>query len=273
VSGAQAAALLPKTGLFASTAEKRYREGLVAYMAENPAAAAPAFEAALSADPSAVSAHLLAALSIDTDVDMASVIRHLEAVVTSRARFPDKFMAKFLPGDRSTLAIGVKITDLISARVGFDTTAATLLLAEAYQRSERLEEAIGLVQQLHVANPSDWAIRLSLADLLLADRDFEGVVEVAGPAKNDDDLTLALIHMRAAALMALGHNIAAFDAFRDALAKTANRSPELLAAVRYDRALSFERAGQRARAKADYERLFATNPGYLDVRERLAALS
>ena len=145
------------------------------------------------------------------------------------------------------------------------------MLAEAYQQSGRLEEAIGLVQQLHDANPADPAIRLSLADLLFADQDFGGVVELASGTRNEDDLTLALIHMRAAALHALGHETAAFDSFKEALAKTAKRDPGLLATVRYDRALAYEAAGQKARARADFERLYAVDPGFRDVRERLAA--
>ena len=271
VSGAQAAPFLPKAGFFASAAEKRYREGLVAYMTDNKTAAIAAFDATLAADPGAISAHLLAAIAIDTDVDMPSVVRHLEAVVTTHATFPDKYMAKFLPAGRSQMALDVKITELISARVPFDATGAALLLAEAYQGIDRLEEAIGLIQQLHEANPQDPAISLSLADLLFADRDFDGVVEVASGAKNSDDLTVALIHMRAAALSALGHHTAAFDSFKEALAKTANRDPGLLATVRYDRALAYEMAGQKAKAKADLERLYASQPGYRDVRERLAA--
>jgi tetratricopeptide (TPR) repeat protein len=269
-SGAQAAAVLPKAGFFSGAGEKRYREGLVAYLSDDKTAAVTAFEAALAAEPTAVSADLLAAISIDTDADMPRVIRHLERVVTSTARFPDKLMTKFLAPGRAELALGVKITELIMARVPVDLTGATLLLAEAYQEVHRLEEAVGLVQQLHDANPDDPAIRLSLADLLFADMDYDGVVEVAAGARNEDDLSVALIHLRAAALNALGHQTAAFDAFKEALAKTAKRDPELLATVRYDRALAYEQAGQRAKARADFERLYANDPDYRDVRQHLA---
>jgi tetratricopeptide (TPR) repeat protein len=268
--GAQAAALLPKAGLFSSAGEKRYREGLVAYLSGNRAAAATAFEATLAAEPKAVSAHLLAAISIEADADLPRVVRHLESLVTTPEPFPDKLMTKFLPPGKSELAIGVKITELMSARVPFDLTGATLLLAEAYQETGRLEEAIGLVQQLHDAAPTDPAIRLSLADLLLADGDYDAVVEVTASAHNEDDLSLALVHLRATALGGLGHSTASLDSFKEALAKTAKRDPELLAAVRYERALAYEKAGQNARARADFERLYAANPSFRDVRERLA---
>jgi tetratricopeptide (TPR) repeat protein len=255
----------------AGTAEKRYYEGLVAYLTNDKRRAFAAFEAAVAADPRAVSAHLLAALSSVEDNDTPIVIRHLEALVTSTDPFPDRLMAKFLAPDRAQLAISVKITELIQATVPFDLTGASLLLAEAYQLAEKLEEAIGLVQQLHDADPTNLAIRLSLSDLLLADGDFEGVVEIASGVTNEDDLSVALIHMRAAALVGLGHQTAAMDAFKDALAKTANRDTELLSTVRYDRALALEQAGQKAKARADFERLYAADPNYRDVRDRLAA--
>jgi len=268
----QAAAALPKAGLFASTGEKRFRDGLVAYLSGDKAAAAQAFEAALAAEPKALSAHLLTALSLNDDADLPTVVRHLEAVVTSAQPWPDKFLAKFL-ANATEVGIDVKITELISARVPLNHVGASLLLAEAYQLSNRLEEAIGLVQQLHEANPGDPAIRLSLADLLLADSDFEGVVEIAAGVANKDDFTVALIHMKAAALVALGHTTAAVDAFKDALAKTARRDEELLRTVRYDRALTFAQQGQRAKAKADFERLYTADPHFRDVAERLAGLN
>jgi tetratricopeptide (TPR) repeat protein len=270
--GANAAAYLAKAGLFAGAGEKRYREGLVAYLTGDKAAAVAGFEAALAADPKATSAHLMAALSIDTDVDMASVIRHLEALLASNDPFPDKHMNKFLPPGQADLAMGVKLADFIEARVPFNLTGAALVLAEAYQKSGRGEEAIGLVQQLHDANPQDPSIRLSLVDVLFDDQDYEGIVELTSSARNEDDLSLALVYMRGAALTALGHQTAAFDAFKQALAKTAKRDPALLATVRYDRAQAYEQAGQKARARADYERLYASDPNYRDVRDRLAAL-
>jgi tetratricopeptide (TPR) repeat protein len=270
---AQVQAVIPKPGLFANALEKQYRAALVAYISGDRAAALTAFEGVAAADASIVSAHLFAAISTDGDAEPARVIWHLEAVVSSNAAFPDKYMTKFLPPGKLALAMSVKITDLIEAQAPVDQTGASLALAEAYQEGGRLDEAIGLIQQLNDANPSDPVIRLSLADLLLSDNDFDGVVEVTAPARNEDDLTDALVHMRAAALFAQGHQTAAFEAFKDALAKTANRDPALLAAIRYDRASAYEAVGQKAKAKADFERLYAADPNYSDIRERLAALS
>ncbi len=134
VEGAMAAQLL-RFGFFAGAAEKRYREGLVAYLSRARGAAATAFEATIAADQAVVSAHLFAALSIDAKSALAAVVGHLEVVVGSRAPFSDRLLVKFLPPETSTLAMEVRVTELISARVSFDPVGATLLLAEAYQES------------------------------------------------------------------------------------------------------------------------------------------
>ena len=47
------------------------------------------------------------------------------------------------------------------------------------------------------------------------------------------------------------------------------RDPDLLKSVRYDRALAYEGAGRKAKARADFERVYAMDPTYLDIRERL----
>ncbi len=83
-------------------------------------------------------------------------------------------------------------------------------------------------------------------------------------------LVLPLLHLRAGAVFALGHQTGALDTFKQALAKP-SRGAELLEIIRYDRAVAFEASGQKGRARQDLERILAQHPNYLDVRERLAA--
>jgi tetratricopeptide (TPR) repeat protein len=217
------------------------------------------------------SAHLFSAIAIGrTGGPEATQIGHLEAVVESRVELPDRLQAKYMPPGLVNTVLPVRITDLVSAQAALDLVGATLMLAEHYQRVGRRDEAIGLVQRLHAANPADTGIRLSLAALLSADGDYQAVVEIARDAANNNDLGVALLHLKGGALFAVGRRFAALAAFRDALA-TANRDPDLLMTVRYHRALAHEAMGQKRRARRDLERLFATDPDYEDVRERLEA--
>ena len=178
---------------------------------------------------------------------------------------PDRLQQKYLPPGFVDLHLGVNITDMISGDAPFDSVGATLLLAEHYQPEGRLEDAVGLVQQLHEAHPANPVIRLSLADLYFADGDLEAVLEAASTAANDSDVGVALLQMRGAAMSALGHKDGALSAFTQALARTAGRDPDLLKVVRYDRALTYEAAGQKAKARSDLERIYAVDP---DVRGR-----
>jgi tetratricopeptide (TPR) repeat protein len=270
--GVDAASLLPRPGLFASRVEKRYHEGIHAFIRGDSESALLSFSTVLAHAPESPSPHLFSALAVGRmGGPEAMQIGHLEAVVESRVELPDRWQAKYLPPGLVNMGLTVRITDRVSARAALDLVGAALMLAEHYQHVGRLDEAIGLVQQLHAANPADTGIMLSLCDLLSADGDYEGVVEVARDASNSNDLGVALLHLKGGALFALGRRFAALAALRDALAKTANRDPDLLKAVRYHRALAHEAMGQNKRARRDLERLFAADPDYEDVRERLAA--
>ena len=271
-SAVDAASLLPRPGFLASKLEKRYHEGVHALVRGDSENALLSFSAVLAHEPEVPSPHLLSALAVGrTGGPEAVQIWHLEAVVESRVELPDRLQAKYLPPGLANVGLNVRVTDLISAQAALDLVGATLMLAEHYQRVGRLDEAIGLVQRLHAVNPADTGIRLSLAELLSVDRDYEGVVELARVASNNNDLGVALLHLKGGALFALGRRFAGIAALRDALAETANRDPDLLKAVRYHRALAYEATGQTKRARRDLEWLFGADPDYEDVRERLAA--
>jgi tetratricopeptide (TPR) repeat protein len=262
------AQVIPKPGLFASRAEKAYQAGVLAHLADQPKQVLASFEQVLALDASATSAHLFAGIAANELDDAARAMSHLEAVIASARPLPDRYQAKYIPDRLLSLSLGVKITETITGQPPFSEFGATLALAELYQTAGRLEEAIGLLQQLHEATMEP-LVRLSLCDLLFADHDYEAVVETASGVTNDSDVSVETLHLRGAALMALGHGAGAIDAFRDALSRTAGRDAGLLAVVRYDRALAYERLGQNARAKADLERIYATDPRFEDVKARL----
>jgi hypothetical protein len=251
-------AVLPKPGWLASGTEKSYYQGVLAYLGANYEAATSAFEAAIASDPQLPSAHFLAAMAGGkAGRPDAECVAHLEAVVASDVVMPDRLQAKYMPAHTVGIALTASITEHITASLPFNAVGASLLLAEAYQEDGRLSDAIGLVAQLHETYPDDPVIALSLADLLFADADYDGVLAATQGATNTADIGVGLLHMRAAALFAHGHENSAFEAFKLALAKTADRDVGLLKVIRYDRALAYESVGQRAKAKADLESFMA----------------
>jgi tetratricopeptide (TPR) repeat protein len=260
---------IPKPGFFASGAERAYHAGLLSYLGNDSAAALASFEKVVGSDPAAVSAHLFAGVAASVIGDAPRSIAHLEAVVGSQVGLPDRYQAKYMPASIFNLGVSVRITDSITAASQFGNLAAVLALAEAYQSAGRLEEAIGLMQQIHEIQPNDELVRLSLCDLLYADGDNEAVIEMSAGVTNDSDADVETMHLRGAAFVATSLTRAALDAFTAALAETANRDAGLLNAVRYDRALLLVQLGQSKRARDDLERIYAVDPTFEDVKDRL----
>jgi tetratricopeptide (TPR) repeat protein len=267
------ATVLPSPGPWSSPAENAYHAGAVAYIRGDAASALSSFTQVTAWDPSSTSAHLFAAMAADTLQQTALVGQHLEAIVSSPHMMPDALQAKYLPSNLVTIQMKIQATEWLRAEVPVGPLGAALGLAVHYQQTGRLEWAIGLLQQIRDSMPEDPLVRLCLCNLLLADRDNEGVVELSGDIANDSDVEAETLHVRGKALHALGRATAALDVYGEALSRIAGHSPELLTAIRFDRAVALEQAGQRARARADFERVYAADPHFPGVRDRLATLA
>jgi hypothetical protein len=74
---------------------------------------------------------------------------------------------------------------------------------------------------------------------------------------------------RARAQRALGLNEAARETLSDALRRKAGRPLELLNALRYERAEVYGELGSTKKAAEDYGRIYAEDPEFLDVAERV----
>lgn len=173
-----------------------------------------------------------------------------------------------------TATLVLHVTDEISASLEPSLDGALLALVEAYQQLGREADAMTALRRLQALAPDDPVVRLSLAELLVrghpADRPaLEEAARLGENAPNDSAIHAALRLYRATAMRELGLPDAAAAVLSETLRRTADRPAELLHALRYERALAYEAAGQPKRARSDLERLYAEAPGYEDVATRL----
>ncbi len=166
------------------------------------------------------------------------------------------------------------ITEEIAAYTGPTLRGVLLGLTEAYQRQRQWQNALACLRKLRRLLPDDIVVKLSLVELML-EVDPHGratcqqVVRLTGTVENESALHTALLLYKARALRELGLFTGARDTLTTALRRKKGRPQELLQALRYERALVYEALGHSARARSDFEKLYAENPSYKDVAKRL----
>ncbi len=199
----------------------------------------------------------------------AESARLLESVL-GRSQELGKDFAKY--GVDATLLL--PITPEIGVEIAPNARGVGLGLVEAYQLLDRTEEALSMLENLLEAHPSDVAVRLSLAELLLDlrprdRRSLERIATLVEGLENETPVHTALLLYKARALRGLGLLEAARKTLTEALKRKKDRPPDLLRALRYERALVYEALGQRSRARRELEQIYAEDPNFEDVAERL----
>ena len=168
------------------------------------------------------------------------------------------------------VAIAPEIMTLISA----DRKGALLCLAEACQSLGRHKEAIEALVRLLKVDPGDLLGRLSLAELLwdvgAEDRNVcRRIVRLLGSVRDESPAHAAAMLYKARALRSLGLLDAAAEVLRAALRRRKGKPADLLKALRYEKALVYEQQGRKALARREFSKLYAEDPDYEDVQERV----
>ena len=115
---------------------------------------------------------------------------------------------------------------------------------------------------------------MSIAELVLEaapndKRLAKQIVELAGDVENESSVHAALMFYKARALRTLDLHAAARDVLTAAGRKKKGCNSELLRAIRYERACVYEDLGQATRARREFKKLYAEDPSFEDVAERL----
>jgi tetratricopeptide (TPR) repeat protein len=165
------------------------------------------------------------------------------------------------------------ITSDIFAHVFPRERGTRLALVEIAQLQERHDDAMAHVEKLLDIDPTDPVVLLSFAELALdtpKDRVLmDRVVRVTTHVENETPVDTAILLYRGKALAALGMPDVAIDVLTLANRRRKDRPEGLLHQIRYDRAVLYEQVGRRAQARREFERLYAADPEFEDVKARL----
>jgi len=165
------------------------------------------------------------------------------------------------------------ITSDIFAHVFPRERGTRLALVEIAQLEGRHADAMGHIERLMEIDATDPVVLLSFAELALDTPDDRALMDRAVRATvhvdNETPVDTAILLYRGKALAALGMPDAAIDVFTLANRRRKDRPEGLLRQIRYDRAVLYEEVGRKALARREFERLYAEDPSFEDLRVRL----
>jgi tetratricopeptide (TPR) repeat protein len=190
-----------------------------------------------------------------------------------------------LPGDAESLVtrylpdetINIQVTDYTAVDLPLDTLSALLLYVELLQGDGQLGDAVSLLEEVFVQNPALRIVQLSLADLYIAQGRFDQLYNLfmrhTPELSAEDDVSVEILHYWAQALTMQGMFDAADKVYKRALARKKGINTDLRLLVAYGCADLYERWGKTAQARKGFEHVFAENPQFYDVGQRIAALA
>jgi tetratricopeptide (TPR) repeat protein len=165
------------------------------------------------------------------------------------------------------------VTPEVDAHVRPRERGTRLALVEIAQFEGDRAAAMRHIERLLAIEPDDPVVQLSFAELTLEDdadlAQVERVIALTAGITNHTSVEAALLLYRGRALARLGLTDAAIDVFTVALRRRKDRAATLLRQLRYERAVLYDQVGRKAQARRELERVFAEEPGFEDVRERL----
>ena len=91
--------------------------------------------------------------------------------------------------------------------------------------------------------------------------------------ENETPVDTAILLYRGKALAKLGLPDAAIDVLTLANRRHKDRPEVLMRQIRYDRAVLYDQVSRKAQARREFERLYAADPNYEDVAERLELIA
>lgn len=165
------------------------------------------------------------------------------------------------------------ITEEIVAHVLPRERGTLLALVEIAQHEGDNVVAMRHIERLLELDPDDPIVLLSFAELAQDQSNdravMDRVVRLTASVENSTPVDTAILLYRARALVAMAMPAAAVDVLSLANRRRKDRPQDLLLQIRYERAVLYEKLGRRAQAKQEFDRIYAVDPDFKDLKTRL----
>lgn len=208
---------------------------------------------------------LIAFLHGIADVEWAPKAQSWGAVLWEHRElaFSDKLVIKYF----TEILPKVTISPGITTRLHYNRQTFSFIWAEVLQGQEKFDEALSV---LHLMQP-DQMVAVSIADIEITQRNFDGAIETTDDIEVFDDATAMLMLLRGIAFREKGMNDAAIECFKRTLKETS--LPEALQhRTLFERAVTYALMGKRAMGIKDLELILVDDPNYPEVEKKLTEL-
>jgi tetratricopeptide (TPR) repeat protein len=249
----------PKPGLFADKAEKELYKALI----EKPDVARLSQIAAQHPAWMPLCATLEGLLAYQAKEVGRAEAALVAALQSGQDVASHPFVQKYVGGSTVTL----EVADGVDVTMPLGREAVGLTLAELLQGTDRLSQAIEVVEQLEPT----FSAALSLAELYSEAARHDEVIAMTNGLTNDTDAHAFLLVLRARAF----RQTAMFDAARETLKEALRRrtvDAEIRRRAYLERANTYLGQNRRAQARKDLERVMAEDANYPGLAEAMAAL-
>lgn len=177
--------------------------------------------------------------------------------------FSNKHVNKYFKGIKPQVSIATGI----STQMHYGKQTLGFIYSEVLQGQKKYEEAVAVLLQMS----ADQMVAVSLADIELSNKDFDGAIETTEDVEVFDDATAMLMILRGVAFREKGLHEAAVECFKRAL--KFKDSPEALEhRALFERGVTYALMGKRAMGIKDLEKILVDNPGYPEVEKKLSEL-
>lgn len=159
------------------------------------------------------------------------------------------------------------------AQVARERPSACALLALGHARclAQELIPAAAAYKEYLVANPTDMEVSIRYASLAMSQEEFKEALAMLEklPAAARD--TVPVLSMIGDCLVKTGQAHLAVEVLRNAPLRTRRPDPALTS-IRYTLGLAYHQTGDKRRALAMFNRVYADDPKFSDVKQRVEEL-